>query len=48
MWFNNILKDNAMGFYVLEFKNDIIGQLRLDFDDDFPVISISLNKNIGV
>ena len=44
IWFNNVLKDDAVGFYVLEFKNDIIGQLRLDFDEEFPVISISLNK----
>lgn len=44
IWFNNILKDNSVKFYVLEFKNDLIGQLRLNYDEEFPVISISLNK----
>lgn len=44
VWFNNILKDKSVKFYVLEFKNDLIGQLRLDYDEEFPVISISLNK----
>lgn len=43
-WFNNILEDNLVNFYVLEYKNDLIGQLRLDFDEVYPVISISLNK----
>lgn len=43
-WFKNILSDNSVKFYVLEFEDDLIGQLRLDFDEDFPVISISLNK----
>ena len=43
-WFNNILNDDSVKFYVLEFENDLIGQLRLDFDEEFPVISISLNK----
>ena len=28
----------------MEYDNDIIGQLRFDFDEKFPVISISLNK----
>lgn len=45
IWFNNILNDNSVKFYVLEYKNDLIGQLRLNFDDEFPVISISLNKS---
>lgn len=44
VWFENILKDDSVKFHVLEYKNDIIGQLRLDFDEKFPVISISLNK----
>ena len=43
-WFNNILNDDSVKFYVLEYKNDLIGQLRLDFDEKYPVISISLNK----
>lgn len=43
-WFNNILKDNSVKFYVLEYENDLIGQLRLDFDEKYPVISISLHK----
>ena len=43
-WFDNILNDDSVKFYVLEYENDLIGQLRLDFDDEFPVISISLNK----
>lgn len=43
-WFNNILKNSFVEFYVLEYKKDIIGQLRLDYDEDYPVISISLNK----
>lgn len=43
-WFNKILNDNTTKFLVLEFKGDIIGQLRFDFDDEYPVISISLNK----
>ena len=45
IWFENILKANSVKFYVLEYKNDLIGQLRLDFDEEFPVISISLNRN---
>ena len=44
IWFNNILKDDSVKFYVLEFKEDLIGQLRLDFDEEFPVISISINR----
>ena len=44
-WFNNVLKDDSVKFYVLEYKNDLIGQLRLDFDETYPVISISLNKD---
>ena len=43
-WFNNILNDNSVKFYVLEYFEDLIGQLRLDFDEKYPVISISLNK----
>ncbi|WP_346661516.1 bifunctional UDP-2,4-diacetamido-2,4,6-trideoxy-beta-L-altropyranose hydrolase/GNAT family N-acetyltransferase [uncultured Methanobrevibacter sp.] len=43
-WFNNILMDNSVKFYVLEYENELIGQLRLDFDEKYPVISISLNK----
>lgn len=43
-WFNNILKDDSVKFYVLEYENELIGQLRLDFDEKYPVISISLNK----
>lgn len=44
IWFKNILLDDSIKFYVLEYNNDIIGQLRFDFDEEFPVISISLNK----
>ena len=44
IWFKNVLNDTSVKFYVLEYSNDIIGQLRLDFDEKFPVISISLNK----
>ena len=43
-WFNNILKEGSVKFYVLQYENDLIGQLRLDFDEEYPVISISLNK----
>ena len=43
-WFKNILNDDSVEFYVLEYENDLIGQLRLDFDEEFPVISISLNE----
>ena len=43
-WFGNILNDNSVKFYVLEYENELIGQLRLDFDEEYPVISISLNK----
>lgn len=45
IWFENILKDDSVKFYVLEYGDDLIGQLRLDFDEEFPVISISLNKD---
>lgn len=43
-WFNNILENDSVKFHVLEYENDLIGQLRLDFDEKYPVISISLNK----
>lgn len=43
-WFDNIIHDVSTKFYVLEFDDDIIGQLRFDFDEEYPVISISLNK----
>lgn len=43
-WFGNILSDESVKFYVLEYEGDLIGQLRLDFDEKYPVISISLNK----
>ena len=43
-WFENILNDNSVKFYVLEYENELIGQLRFDFDEEYPVISISLNK----
>lgn len=43
-WFNNILHDDSVKFYVLEYEDNLIGQLRLDFDEEYPVISISLNK----
>lgn len=43
-WFNNILRDNSTKFYVLESNEEIIGQIRFDFDEEYPVISISLNK----
>lgn len=45
IWFSNILKDDSVKFLILEFDQDIIGQLRFDFDEDYPVISISLNKD---
>lgn len=44
IWFENILKDDSTKFFVLEFENDIVGQIRFDFDEEYPVISISLNK----
>lgn len=44
-WFKNILKDDSTKFLVLGYNEDIIGQLRFDFDEKYPVISISLNKN---
>lgn len=43
-WFDNILNMNSVKFYVLEYADELIGQLRLDFDEEYPVISISLNK----
>ena len=43
-WFKNILKDDSVKFFVLEYENDLIGQIRFDTDDEYPVISISLNK----
>ena len=43
-WFKNILNDDSVKFYVLEYESELIGQLRLDFDEKYPVISISLNK----
>ena len=43
-WFNRVLDDNTTEFMVLEYDSDIIGQLRFDFDEKYPVISISLNK----
>lgn len=43
-WFKKILKEDSTKFFVLEYSGDIIGQLRFDFDEDYPVISISLNK----
>lgn len=44
-WFKNVLNDDITKFLVLEYAADIIGQLRFDFDETYPVISISLNKN---
>ena len=44
-WFKNILNEDSTKFLVLEYENDIIGQLRFDFDEEYPVISISLNKH---
>lgn len=44
-WFKNILTDHSVKFFVLEYNKNIIGQLRFDFNEKFPVISISLNKN---
>ena len=29
----------------MAYGDEIIGQLRFDFDENYPVISISLNKN---
>lgn len=43
-WFKNILNEDTVQFYVLEYGDDLIGQLRLEFDEDYPVVSISLNK----
>lgn len=43
IWFDNILKNNNIKFFILEYEKEIIGQVRFDFDEDFPVISISLN-----
>ena len=28
----------------MEYENDLIGQIRFDNDEEYPVISISLNK----
>lgn len=44
-WFKNILNEDSTKFLVLEYNDDIIGQLRFDFEEEYPVISISLNKN---
>ena len=44
-WFKNILKEDSSKFLVLAYEDEIIGQLRFDFDEKYPVISISLNKN---
>ena len=44
-WFKNILNDGSTKFLVLECEDEIIGQLRFDLDEKYPVISISLNKN---
>ena len=44
-WLKNVLNDDITKFLVLEYAADIIGQLRFDFDETYPVISISLNKN---
>ena len=43
-WFRNMLQEDSTKFFVLEYGEDIIGQLRFDFDEIDPVISISLNK----
>ena len=43
-WFKSILNDDSTKFMVLEYDNEIIGQIRFDFDEKYPVISISLNK----
>lgn len=43
-WFKNILNSDLYELFVLEFENDIVGQVRFDFNDKYPVISISLNK----
>lgn len=44
-WFKGILKNDLIKFLVLEYAEEIIGQLRFDFDEQYPVVSISLNKN---
>jgi spore coat polysaccharide biosynthesis predicted glycosyltransferase SpsG/L-amino acid N-acyltransferase YncA len=44
IWFKTILTSDLTKFYVMEYGDDIIGQLRFDFDEDVPVVSISLNK----
>lgn len=43
-WFKKMLNDDSVEFFVLEYNGNIIGQLRFDFDEQYPVISISLNK----
>lgn len=43
-WFSNILTDSSVKFLIFEYDESIIGQLRFDFDEEYPVISISLNK----
>ena len=43
-WFKSILNDDSTKFFVLEYEDDIIGQLRFDFDEEYPVISISMNR----
>lgn len=44
VWFKNILNEDSTKFLVLEYDGEIIGQLRFDFDEKYPVVSISLNK----
>ena len=39
------MNDDSTKFLVLECEDEIIGQLRFDFDEKYPLISISLNKN---
>lgn len=43
-WFKSILTNDLVKFLVLEYDGELIGQLRFDLDEDFPVISISLNR----
>ena len=43
-WFKNILSDDSVKFFVLEYEDDLIGQIRFDLDEEYPVISISMNR----
>lgn len=44
-WFNDVIHDSDVLFFVLEYEDDIIGQVRFNLEKEgFYVVSISLNK----